>query len=711
MMNFFGAGKTSGQSDDDDSSWDSEKDYTIGSKTCNSYSSTIVSVALFENVSNHSGTSALERPLSITCNALERPSSITCNALERPSSITCSRTLSSNERSKESEPIEVNYDSDCTRLFSLIQDKNWEAAAECAKSDPMQIQTWVYRKQPGVPNKLRWRLLPIHAMCVFVAPESLMELLLDNYPKAASMKDDQGMLPIHLACRNGSARGVVKLLLDSYPEGFYVKDRKDRTPSDLARASTNFNKEGIIMTLERFQATMESQQKQKDGDTPPPPSVTVETISLQEVDFEHRTTLLKNIIKMDWEAVVSRTVQFPKEASVWTKTKGVNGDIRFLPIHKACVMNPPLEVVEALIAAFPDGVKAVDQDGWLPLHCAAYYRASDPVLFFMIRANLDACKAKDEEGRIPIHYACMKKLSYSVVRTMIEVCPKSLKLKDDEGYTALHFACGHGCSPKVLEILLLTYSKSAQSRDDQGRLPLHHLCCNSEISAPDAESIVRMLLKAFKSAVTIQDDQRKLPMHYACENKNIGKAALQLLYAAYPNAVEVKDGYGYTPITASQAFGNDMDVLLFSFSEDGKGNEENCIESQNVQKKGANSPQKQRNGSVQQPLKSNDGSHCNKPFWQQTISSAGSSPWNSPPHSPLKFRQLGSCSLKESLTTVAEQAREMKSVTSSSTQVQKNVSVETEIASRLHELENVLANFGEAMKTMQIKIDQGEDSK
>ena len=689
MLNFFGAGKTSGLSDDDDSSWDSEKDYTIGSKTCNSYSSTIVSVA-FENASNHSGACALEMPSSINCN----------------------KVLTSNDRSKASEPVEVNYDTDCTRLFSLIQDKNWEAAAESAKSDPLQIQTWVYRKQPGAPNKLRWRLLPIHAMCVFVAPESLMELLLDNYPKAASMKDDQGMLPIHLACRNGSARGVVKLLLDSYPEGFYVKDRKGRTPSDLARASTNFNKEGIIMTLERFQATMESQQKQKDGNTPLPPLVTVETTtSLQEVDFEHRTTLLKNIIKRDWEAVVSRTVQFPKEASVWTKTKGVNGDIRFLPIHKACVMNPPLEVVEALVAAFPDGVKAVDQDGWLPLHCAAYYRASDPVLFFMIRANADACKAKDEEGRIPIHYACMKKLSYSVVQTMVEVCPKSLKLKDDEGYTALHFACGHGCSPKVLEILLLTYSKSAQSRDDQGRLPLHHLCCNSEISASDAESIVRMLLKAFKSAVTIQDDQRKLPMHYACENKNIGKGALQLLYVAYPHAVEVKDGYGYTPITASQAFGNDMDVLLFSFSEDGKGNEENCIESRNVEKKGANSPHKQRNGSVQQPLKSNDSSHFNTPFRQQTISSSGSSPWNSPPRSPSKFQQLGSCSLNESLVTAAEQAREMKSVTSSSTQVQKNIAVETEIASRLHELENVLANFGEAMRTMQIKIDQGEDSK
>jgi ankyrin repeat protein len=68
-----------------------------------------------------------------------------------------------------------------------------------------------------------------------------------------------------------------------------------------------------------------------------------------------------------------------------------------------------------------------------------------------------------------------------------------------------------------------------------------------------------MLLKAFKSAVTVQDDQGKLPMHYACENRNIGKVALSLLYAAYPKAVEVEDGFGYTPITTAQAFGNNSD--------------------------------------------------------------------------------------------------------------------------------------------------------
>lgn len=649
MLSFFGAGKSSSSEEDDSSSsWDSDRDTSVyGKSSFTSGNSTIFTVGKDNASTAHSSSTAPSLP--------ERKATQQLVQVPRTGRQEKMKDVANNS------VTEVNYDTDCTRLFSLIQDKNWEEAALCAKRDPLQIQIWVYRKELDDPNKLRWRLLPIHAMCVFVAPEFLMELLLDNYPMAASMTDDQGMLPIHLACRNGSAKGVVKLLLDTYPEGLYAKDRKGRTPIDFARASSNFNKEGIIMTLERFQATLEYQQKQKDGShmTPPLP-VFVKSNGPQEVNYENRTTLLRNIIKRDWKAVISRTKQFPVEASVWTKTKGVHGDIRFLPIHKICVLNPPLDVVGSLINAYPESASALDQDGWLPLHCAAYYRASEPVISFLIGTNLDACKTKDEEGRVPIHYACMKKLPYTVIQKLVNACPKSLKLKDNEGYTPLHLASGHGCSPDVVEILLDECPKSAQSRDDHGRLPLHHLCCNSEVSEDDAEAIVRMLLKAFKSAVTVQDDQGKLPMHYACENRNIGKVALSLLYAAYPKAVEVEDGFGYTPITTAQAFGNNLDSLLSSFEGDTKkGNEEN-----NIRLKEADND-RQKHGSTVPHIRS-----------------------------PLSDSSL-------------QNTREYRNKSDAPKKSIKNNDVGKKIVSRLDQLENV---FGEAVKSMQSQLSLEEDA-
>ena len=658
MLRFFGSRKSpsspTADSDADSSScWNSDEPFSIDAASYATISCT-----------DGTGSTVLSAPHD------DAPPAHIQQRSERRKKEETSQLSEATEPICNSRPVqvkEVNYDTECTQLFRLIQNQDWEEAAACAKADPTQIETWVYRKELSHPDKLRWRLLPIHAMCVFLAPESLMELLLDNYPKAASMEDDQGMLPVHLACRNGSNKGVVKILLDAYPEGLHATDRKGRTPLELTKASSNFNKEGIIITLERFAEALEAQRKLKEGNVA---QQEAKKKGPQEVDYENRTTLVKHIVKWDWKAVIKRALKHPEEASTWISTKGVNGVVRFLPVHKACVLNPPVEVVEALISAYPDGAKSYDQDGWLPLHCAAYYCASESITTLLIQANPAACKAKDEEGRLPLHYACMKGSSREIVEKLVNACPKSAQLKDDEGLTALHLACGNGCSSEVLEILISACSKSAQSRDDQGRIPLHHLCCNSEVNEDNAEHMVRILLKAFKSGVSVQDDQGKLPMHYACENRNVGKAALSLLFTAYPKAIDVKDGYGYTPITTAQAFCNDMDVLLENLSLKEKHS---------------------MSGSVVNTATSNDS--------RENDENCGGKA-----NIPQEARQAGS-PLKQHKEGVEIGQEDV--FCSPQTLCKKDV--DKELVSRLKHLENVLASFGQAMKEMQSKLERGED--
>lgn len=96
-----------------------------------------------------------------------------------------------------SEP-ECDYDTNPTQLYKLIENKAWDAAICRVQSCPEEARTWVCRREKkkggggGVmmgAGQIRWRLLPIHATCVFKSPLSLIEALIEAYPDGACMKD------------------------------------------------------------------------------------------------------------------------------------------------------------------------------------------------------------------------------------------------------------------------------------------------------------------------------------------------------------------------------------------------------------------------------------------------------------------------------------------------------------------------------------------
>ena len=106
--------------------------------------------------------------------------------------ITCGSPATAPNSYDFDEP-EVDYDRGATPLYMHIENKEWDAANQRVRSSPDDAKTWVSRKdksdQPGQPSTIRWRLLPIHASCVFRSPVSLIEALLEAYPDAAQLKD------------------------------------------------------------------------------------------------------------------------------------------------------------------------------------------------------------------------------------------------------------------------------------------------------------------------------------------------------------------------------------------------------------------------------------------------------------------------------------------------------------------------------------------
>jgi len=170
-------------------------------------------------------------------------------------------------------------------------------------------------------------------------------------------------------------------LLKAFPDSIDIRDRKGRNPTDLVKGSSSANKETVLSAIRRFQIERGITTTHHDthaaaaavvpaggsGDTN-----TVTTSKTHEVDYEHRTVLFRMVLKKEWKPAALRAANYPEEASTWIVTKGFHGNLRFLPLHKACVLDPPPSIIEALLEAYPDGARDKDQDGWLPLHCAWY---------------------------------------------------------------------------------------------------------------------------------------------------------------------------------------------------------------------------------------------------------------------------------------------------------------------------------------------------
>lgn len=478
-------------------------------------------------------------------------------------------------RSLQDDEPEADYDRGATELYSCIEHKDWDGALNRLELAPVEAKTWVLRREHDGSSKVRWRLLPHHAVCIFRAPLALIEALIEVYPDGPQMKDDQGMLPVHLACRNGASKGVVLTLLDAFPDSIFIRDRKKRSPLDLVEASESANKEAVISAMKRFQRDLSGREEAKSGPShtiqhsqPAPPvaasnvtpSVTPRSyaqsdrshISAQEstvapeVDYEHRTTLFKMILKKDWKTASSRAVNHSEEAGTWIVTKGFNGNLRFLPLHKACVLNPPESIINALLASYPEGSRDTDQDGWLPIHCACFYGANEKIVDALLTANPKGTLTKDDDGRLPLHYACLKGASKAVVDVLLASYAKGALIKDGEGRLPIHHACSKGASDPIIEALLKTAPKGAQSKDDQGRLALHHACRKNA-----SERVIRTLLRVYPRASQIKDDQDKLPIHYTCQH-GAATSVVQLLLQTYPESINAKNGFGLTPLAEAK---------------------------------------------------------------------------------------------------------------------------------------------------------------
>lgn len=191
------------------------------------------------------------------------------------------KTVTMNEETNQAPPIdatlEVDYSTNCTTLYKMIEKQDWESIAYfldrgywvgslwADKVPPaQQARTWVTRFDPDNSTKIKWSHLPLHLAVVVEAPLGVIRRLVEAYPKALKSTDDEHMLPFHLSLRHGSADDVVEYLLSGFPDAIYVKGKNNRSASECAMRSRKKARARMLTALlEKSQQDRESRDSEK----------------------------------------------------------------------------------------------------------------------------------------------------------------------------------------------------------------------------------------------------------------------------------------------------------------------------------------------------------------------------------------------------------------------------------------------------------------
>lgn len=197
----------------------------------------------------------------------------------------------------------------------------------------------------------------------------------------------------------------------------------------------------------------------------------------------------------DWQLVLMESKMWPRDAAKWTVREGFfdgEHDSRVLPIHMACALQCPPDVVDALVECYPQGVRLREEAFQrTPLHVACQTNAPVETIEALIHHYPEACRVKDSIGRLPIHYACSHDAPSSVIEILLREFPASAGCGDDNGWMPLHVACRRGVSLYVIERLLDCLPQSADMATNKGSTPL--ICARKGGRSKRHEDIVEYL--------------------------------------------------------------------------------------------------------------------------------------------------------------------------------------------------------------------------
>lgn len=164
------------------------------------------------------------------------------------------------------------------------------------------------------------------------------------------------------------------------------------------------------------------------------------------------------LFEEDWQSAIAEIECHPHETKIWSARPGFfDGDheSNVLPIHVACSVHAPIEVIKAIVEAHPEGVQTIESAfKRLPIHVACQFAARADVIDYLVQQYGAGTMESDVLGRLPIHYACSNGASLDVVRVLLRANKASTFFADLNGWMPLHVAVHFGAETAVIKEIL-----------------------------------------------------------------------------------------------------------------------------------------------------------------------------------------------------------------------------------------------------------------
>jgi hypothetical protein len=122
----------------------------------------------------------------------------------------------------------------------------------------------------------------------------------------------------------------------------------------------------------------------------------IESSSMETLTAErHPEGLKAPLSRKDWETALTVILHSPHYAKRVDPMVG-------LPLHSAIHKGAPVEVVTALLEAYPDAMTIPNHYNWLPCHFACCYGISSEGMKMLLRCNPDVAGVITDYGETPM---------------------------------------------------------------------------------------------------------------------------------------------------------------------------------------------------------------------------------------------------------------------------------------------------------------------
>lgn len=174
-------------------------------------------------------------------------------------------------------------------------------------------------------------------------------------------------------------------------------------------------------------------------------------------------------------------------------------------------------------------------------------------------------EAIEYNARMALHYAVEQQAPPEILEILIVGFSGALTIKSkSDSLTPLDIAISNGYSSlEVIELLATTKTVRIRTKST-GELPLHKYLIHYE-SSMDLQ-VVKLLVDLYPWSVYDRSNyMHRTPLHYACSALRADPqhlAVIRFLVDQYPEALEVKDRLGYTPVACALLFSQEETFSL-----------------------------------------------------------------------------------------------------------------------------------------------------